>query len=415
MGEPALGIRANLRQFSLLVVINAFVGAMVGQERSLLTIVAKQEFGIASATAATSFLIAFGLVKAFSNLVGGGLADRFGRRRVLLTGWAFGLPVPFVLAFAPAWGWIVAANGLLGVNQGLAWSTTVVMKVDLAGPRSRGLATGFNEFSGYLAVGAAAFGAAAIADRLGELRPWPFLMGAAIAGAGLLLSLFVRETHGHALGESRSAGEQRTPGAREAFALSTWRDRRLAGCSQAGLVNNANDAVIWTLFPLLAAGSGLSIARLGVVAGAYPAVWGVSQLITGPASDRLGRRPLIVAGLLVQAAALVVFANGSGFGTWMAAAILLGFGTAMVYPALLAAVADYSAPRWRGSAIGGYRFWRDAGYAVGGLAAGLLAQAIGVRSAIAIVGVATGASGFVAGLLLPSAGKAGSPDAIADG
>lgn len=397
---PALGIGANLAQFSLLIVVNAFVGAMVGQERSLLTIVARREFGIASTTAATSFLITFGLVKAVSNLVAGGLTDRFGRRRVLLAGWMVSLPVPFALAFAPGWGWIVAANGLLGVGQGLTWSTTVLMKVDLAGPRRRGLATGLNEFSGYLAVGAAAFGAAAIADRLGKVRPWPFLMGAAIAGAGLILSLFVKETHGHALAEGRATGREEQPGIGQAFALSTWKDRRLAGCSQAGLVNNANDGVIWTLFPLLGVAAGLGIGRIGIVAGTYPAVWGVAQLITGPASDRLGRRPLIVAGLFVQAAALASMAVWTGFGPWMASAVVLGLGTALVYPTLLAAVADFSAPRWRGSAIGGYRFWRDSGYAVGGLMAGILAQAVGLRWAIGAAGVATAGSGLVAHLML---------------
>jgi MFS family permease len=414
--EPRLGIRPNLRQFSLLVVVNAFVGAMVGQERSLLPLVAERDFGIASAAAAGSFLVSFGLVKAVANLAAGGLSDRFGRRGVLLAGWLIGIPVPFALAFAPAWGWIVAANALLGVNQGLAWSTTVVMKVDLAGPERRGLATGLNEFSGYLAVGVSAFGTAALAQRLGDLRPWPFLLGVGIAGIGLVLSAFTRETYPHAVGEARSAGLADRATVAQAFARSSWRDARLAACSQAGLVNNANDAAVWALFPLLAGAAGLGVGRLGVVAAVYPATWGLAQLVTGPASDRMGRRPLIVGGLVVQAGALVLFAAATGFGPWVAAAVILGLGTALVYPTLLAAVADYSAPLWRGAAIGGYRFWRDAGYAAGGLAAGLLADAFGFRWAIAALGLVTAASGLVARVLLPAGVlPAGSRHAIGTG
>jgi MFS family permease len=378
---------------------------MVGMERSLLPLVAEREFAVASASAATSFLVAFGLVKAWANLAAGGLSDRFGRRRVLVGGWLVGLPVPFVLAYAPAWGWIVGANVLLGIHQGLTWSATVVMKVDLAGPKRRGLATGLNESSGYVAVAVVAFGTAALASRLGELRPGPMLLGAIIVFLGLVLSLFVKETHGHALGEAAAIGLMDTAQLWEALARTTWKHRGLAGCSQAGLVNNANDALMWGVFPLLASAAGLSLGGLGLVAALYPGVWGVAQLGTGPLSDSVGRRPMIAMGMGVQAVALAGFALTTGIFPWAVCSVALGMGTAMVYPTLLAAVGDLSGPQWRASAIGGYRFWRDNGYAVGGLSAGLLADAFGVRWAIGVVAIATGLSGLVARILLPRSGS----------
>jgi len=409
-GPPlALGLRANWRQFSLLVVINAFVGAMVGLERSVLPLLAGSEFGIVSRTAALAFLIAFGTVKALANVVAGRLADRVGRKRVLVAGWVFGLPVPLLLIWAPSWGWVVFANVLLGVNQGLCWSTTVIMKIDLVGPARRGLAMGLNEFAGYVAVSLAALTTAYLAASLGP-RPAPFYPGIACALLGLALSLFaVRDTQPFAqreaqLGATAGAGG---PSFGWVFALTSWKDRALFAASQAGMVNNLNDGVVWGLVPLLLAADALPLERIGIVAATYPAVWGVGQLATGVLSDRWGRKRLIVAGMWGQAAGIALFALAQGFWPWMGGAVLLGVGTAFVYPTLLAAVADVAHPAWRASAVGVYRLWRDAGYAVGGVVAGLLADAFTLRVAIGAVALLTFASGvLVAGAMyetLPAA------------
>jgi MFS family permease len=396
-----LGLRANLAQFSLLVGVNALVGGMVGQERAVLPLLAGQLFGVRAFTAVLSFVAVFGLVKAAANLVAGVLADRWGRKPVLVLGWLAGVPVPLLVMWAPSWSWVVAANALLGVNQGLAWSATLVMKIDLAGPERRGLAMGLNESAGYLAVAGTALATGAIASEMG-LRPAPFLLGLAYAGLGLGLStLAVRETRGHA---QQEAAERTATGASPAvdelgagqvFLLTTIRDRALSAVTQAGLVNNLNDGVAWGLFPLLFAGAGLSAGSVGVLAAIYPAVWGLGQLAAGPLSDRWGRKWLIAAGMWVQAGAIVAIAAASGFAAWAAATALLGVGTAMVYPTLLAAVGDVADPRWRASAVGVYRLWRDAGFAVGALLAGVIADAWGIRAAVASVGVLTAASGGV--------------------
>ena len=408
----ALGLRANWRQFALLVAVNAFVGGMIGLERSILPVLARAEFGVASKTAAVSFIATFGFAKAVSNLFAGRLSERFTRRRVLIAGWLVGLPVPFLLIWAPSWGWVIGANVLLGLNQGLAWSMTVNMKVDLAGPKRRGLALGFNEAAGYLAVAAGAYLTGVIAERYG-LRPEPFYMGIGFAAAGLALSaLFVRDTAPYVALESagRADGPPATSLARS-FAETTWRRPQLFGISQAGFVNNLNDALAWGIFPLFFVSRGLSLERVGVLAAAYPLVWGSLQLATGWASDHLGRWPIIVSGMLIQGVAISLAGFGDSFAVWLAAVVVLGAGTALVYPTLLAAIGDAVHPEERATSLGVYRFWRDAGAMTGALVAGALADLFGFEVAIQLVAGLTAASGIVAGTTLarPATGQRLSP------
>ena len=412
-----LGLGANLGQFVLLVAVNALVGGMVGQERTLLPLLATDVFGLSGVSSVLTYLLAFGLTKAAANLLAGALADRHGRRPVLVAGWLIGLPVPLLLMWAPTWEWIVLANVLLGLNQGLTWSMTVLMKIDLVGPVRRGFAMGLNEASGYAAVAVTALATGAIAAQAG-LRPAPFLLGLAYAGLGLGLSvLFVRETHAHvdheATGHLAPAGEAPAagpasgpragaspasgpaPGFRSVFVRASFRDPSLSAACQAGLVNNLNDGMAWGLLPLVYAAAGLSLGEIGILAAAYPAVWAVAQIGTGALSDRVGRKPPIVAGMLLQAAAIGVIASAASFWPWLGAAVLLGLGTALVYPTLLAAIADVAPPAWRGSAVGAYRLWRDLGFAAGAIVAGLIADAAGVAAAIWAVAVLTGLSGLV--------------------
>lgn len=404
----ALGLRANWRQFWLLVLVNAFVGAMVGMERTVLPLLAEAEFGLASKSAILSFIATFGVVKAFTNFLAGRLSDVYGRRRVLLAGWLVGLPVPFLVIWAPSWSWIIVANVLLGINQGLAWSTTVIMKMDLVGAKQRGLVMGLNEFAGYLAVALAALGTGYLAQAWG-LRPEPFYLGIACAAAGLALSvLFVRETRHHAALESGAfpshpgaTGPRAGLSSRAIFAHASWRDPALSSASQAGLVNNLNDGLAWGLFPLYFAAGGLDVARIGILSFTYPAVWGLLQLWTGALSDRWGRKRLIAGGMLLQGGALAAVALSRGFWPWVGAAVVLGAGTAMVYPTLLAAVGDVAHPRWRASAVGVYRFWRDSGYAVGALLAGALADVFGMAWSIGGVALLTVASGVLVIVRMP--------------
>ncbi len=393
--SPVLGLRANVRQFALLVAVSALVGGMVGQERTVLPLLATDVFGLTGFVSALTFVVAFGTAKAFTNLAAGALADRFGRKPVLVAGWLIGLPVPILIILAPSWGWIVAANLLLGVNQGLTWSTTVIMKIDLVGPVRRGLATGINEAAGYGALAFTALATGWIAAEYG-LRPGPFLLGLAYACLGLGASvLFVRETRGHAEHEQAMVERPDALRWREVFWRTTLRDRNLSAASQAGLVNNLNDGMAWGLLPLFYASAGLSIGEIGVLAATYPAVWAVGQVVTGGLSDRIGRKPLIVTGMLVQAGAIAAIALGSTFVVWFLASALLGLGTAMVYPTLLAAIADVADPAWRGSAIGVYRLWRDLGFAFGALLAGLLADRFGMPAAIVAIAAITAGSGLV--------------------
>ena len=399
--EPVLGLRANWQQFWLLVLVNAFVGAMVGLERTVLPLIGAQEFGLASRSAALSFIATFGVVKAVTNIFAGGLGDRLGRKRLLVLGWLVGAPVPFLVIWAPSWSWIVFANVLLGVNQGLTWSTTVIMKIDLVGPKQRGLAMGLNEFAGYLAVALSALATGEIANRFG-LRPEPFYLGIAFVAIGLALSLlFVRETMSHVRHEAPDHKGGSTPSLRGLFVFASWRDPALFNASQAGLVNNLNDGLAWGLFPLFFAAAGLSVREIGILAFIYPATWGVAQLWTGMLSDRVGRKWLIASGMLVQGSALLLMVPLRGFIPWLGTGALLGIGTAMVYPTLLAAIGDVAHPSWRGSAVGVYRFWRDLGYAVGALLAGILADLFGMTAAIAVAGVLTAGSGMLVVLRMP--------------
>ncbi len=394
---PQLGLRANWRQFALLVMINAFVGAMVGLERTVVPLVAASDFGLASKSVVLSFLISFGVTKALANLFAGRLSDRVGRKPILVTGWLVGLPVPLLIIFAPAWSWVVFANILLGVNQGLCWSTTVIMKIDLVGPRQRGLAMGLNEAAGYVAVALSALLAGYLAARY-NLRPAPFYPGVAFALTGLGASLFlVHETHDHARHEAQLVAA-RAPQARsfaEIVRLMSWKDRTLFSLSQAGMANNLNDAMVWGLVPIILTTAGLSLTQMGAIAAVYPGVWGIGQLVTGPLSDVWGRKGMIVAGMWIQAVGIALFAIGRSFGPWMAGAALLGLGTACVYPTLLAAVSDASAPDWRATAVGVYRLWRDGGYAVGAALSGALADLYGYPPAIWVVAAVTFVSGVV--------------------
>ena len=378
------------------MLVNAFVGGMVGLERTVVPLLGSQEFGLILRTAIFSFIVTFGLVKAFSNLFAGGLADRFGRKKVLVAGWLVGAPVPLILMYAPSWGWIVAANVLLGVNQGLAWSMTVVMKIDLVGPRNRGLAVGLNEFSGYLAVGLTALATGYLASAYG-LRPEPFYLGVGYAVLGLIFSVFlVRDTREYVRLETEEHPPEPSPlRFREVFVRTSLKDRDLFSCSQAGLVNNLNDGMSWGVFPLFFASFGLGVGRIGILKAVYPALWGLLQVATGPLSDRWGRKGLIVGGMWVQAGALFVTVLGRSFGWWLVGSALLGLGTAMVYPALIAAVSDASHPSWRARSLSVYRFWRDMGYAVGALSAGVVADLFGLSWAIGSVGALTFASGAV--------------------
>ena len=411
-GAPSirLGLRANWQQFALLVVVNAFVGGMVGIERTVVPLLAGQAFGIASKTAILSFIVTFGLVKAAANLFAGRMGDRFGRKRILVAGWLIGLPVPILVMVAPSWGWVVFANVLLGINQGLCWSTTVIMKIDLVGPARRGLAMGFNEAAGYLAVALAAFASGYLAATY-ALRPQPFFLGIAFAVLGLFFSVFfVRESQGHARYEAATLQKtaleegggpaQEQPSFAAIFVLTSWKDRSLFAVSQAGLFNNLNDGMSWGLFPLYFAALGLPLAQISVLTAIYPAVWGVGQLGTGALSDRLGRKGMIACGMWVQAFAIFLIVLVHGFLPALFGAIILGLGTALVYPTLLAAVGDVAHPSWRASAVGVYRLWRDSGYAMGALLAGIVADLVGTSWAIGVVGGLTLLSGVIVALVM---------------
>jgi MFS family permease len=392
--EVHLGIRANLGQFSLLVVVNMFVGAMIGMERSILPAVAEHEFHLAARAAVLSFIMVFGVSKALTNYLAGRLSDAIGRKRVLLVGWAIAAPVPFALMWAPTWRWVLAANVLLGISQGLTWSTTVIMKIDLAGPARRGLAMGLNEFAGYGAVALSALATGYLAAAYG-LRPEPFALGVAYVAAGLGLSLLVRDTGRHVRKEA--ADRQRdasVPSQRALFVRTSFTDPALSSISQAGLVNNLNDGMAWGLFPLFYAAAQLSLAQIAWLAAVYPAVWGIGQLFTGALSDRFGRRWFIAGGMWTQAAGIAVIAASASFAAFLAGAVLLGLGTAMVYPTLLAAIGDVAHASWRASAVGVYRLWRDLGYAIGALLAGVVADTLGVAAAIWLVAAITAASGL---------------------
>ena len=396
VGAVRLGLRENVGQFALLVVVNAFVGAMVGMERSIMPAIAEHEFHLAARTAVLSFIVVFGIAKALTNYGAGQLSDRIGRKHVLVLGWLVAVPVPFLLIWAPSWSWVLLANLLLGVSQGLTWSTTVIMKIDLVGAARRGLAMGFNEFAGYLAVAASALATGWIAAEYG-LRPQPFYLGVGCVVAGFGLSLLVRDTTRHAaLDVRRHDRPDFALAPSDVFWRTTFGDRNLSSVSQAGLVNNLNDGMAWGLFPLFFAAAGMDLAQIGALAAIYPATWGIVQVATGALSDRVGRKWLIAAGMWMQAAGIVVVSLSDRFIGFAAGAAILGLGTAMVYPTLLAAIGDVALPSWRASSIGVYRLWRDLGYAVGALLAGIAADLFGLPGAMWLVAAITFASGLVA-------------------
>jgi MFS family permease len=401
---PRLGLRENAAQFSLLVLVNALVGAMIGMERSILPAIAEQEFQLAARTAILSFIVVFGVAKALTNYLAGRLSDAYGRKIILVIGWGIAAPVPFVLMWAPSWAWILAANLLLGVSQGLTWSTTVIMKIDLAGAKRRGLAMGLNEFAGYFAVAVAAWATGWVAARYG-LRPEPFYLGVGFVALGGGLSiLVVRETLSHMRAEVALGASEQAPTQREVFWRTTFRDRGLSAISQAGLVTNLKDGMAWGLLPIVFAAANLSLGEIGLVAGIYPAVWGLGQLATGALSDRYGRKVFIVSGMWVQAAGVAATALSSTLAGFAAGAVLMGAGTAMVYPTLLAAIGDVAHPSWRASSVGVYRLWRDLGYAVGAVIAGALADAFGLAPSMWTVGAIAFASGVVVALRMPADG-----------
>jgi len=407
-----LGIGPNLAQFTLLVVVNAFVGAMIGMERSILPALAAQEFHLTARTAILSFIVVFGISKALTNYLAGRLSDVVGRKRVLVAGWLIATPVPLLLMWAPSWYWILLANFLLGVSQGLTWSTTVIMKIDLAGAKKRGLAMGLNEFAGYLAVAGSALATGWLATRYG-LRPQPFYLGVVFIAAGLGLSvLAVRETKHHVVYESSlqiAQPAETQPTQREVFWRTTLLDRNLSSISQAGLVNNLNDGMAWGLFPILFAAAQMSLSQIGVLAAIYPATWGVAQLFTGAWSDRVGRKWLIAAGMWMQSVGIGVVALASGFSSFALGTALLGVGTAMVYPTLLAAIGDVAHPVWRASSVGVYRLWRDLGYAIGAVLAGVTADALGLAAAMWLVAALTFGSGVVVALRMTETLKQAAP------
>lgn len=401
MNTIKLGLRENAAQFTLLIVVNAFVGAMVGMERSILPQIAENEFHLAAKSAILSFIVVFGISKALTNYLAGYMSDRLGRKHLLVAGWMIAAPVPFILMWAPNWSWILFANALLGISQGLTWSTTVIMKIDLSGSKNRGLAMGLNEFSGYFAVAGSALATGWIAARFG-LRPEPFYLGIAFVILGLGLSVFlVKDTKGHVELESTTHlhnSETNKLNAKDIFWRTTLTDKNLSSVTQAGLVNNLNDGMAWGLFPLLFAGSSMDLSQIGMLAAMYPATWGIGQLFTGVLSDRVGRKWLIVSGMWIQAIGIVVVATSGDFMGFATGTTLLGLGTAMVYPTLLATIGDVAHPSWRASSVGVYRLWRDLGYAIGALLAGLTADAFGLTVSMLLVALLTFFSGLFAAL-----------------
>jgi MFS family permease len=400
VGSIKLGLHENVGQFSLLVLINIFVGMMVGLERTVVPLIGEREFGLVSKTAIVSFIVSFGVTKAVCNLFAARTSERIGRKKVLITGWLIGLPVPFIIIFAKDWYWFDVANVLLGINQALCWSMTVIMKVDMVGPKRRGLALGLNEFAGYLAVGFTAWFTGYIAS-LYALRPQPFYLGIGVAIAGLLFSLFTRETLEYARLEAAlhhnpgaSAADGKAQSMSGIFTLASWKDRNLFSCSQAGLVNNLSDGMSWGIYPLFFASLGLGVGAIGTIKAVYPAAWGFLQVLTGPLSDQWGRKWLIAAGMIVQAGGIWLTVEVTKYEAWIIGALLQGIGTAMVYPTLLAVISDVAHPEWRASAMGVYRFWRDLGYAIGALLSGIIADLLGMRAAVKVVAVLTLLSGL---------------------
>ena len=380
------GLRENWKQFTLLVIVNAFVGGMVGLERSILPEIAEKEFGIAATSAILSFIVVFGIVKAISNYYAGALANKLGRKNLLVLGWIFAIPIPFILMYAENWNWVIAANVLLGINQGLAWSSTVVMKIDLVGERQRGFAMGLNEFAGYLAVGLVAYLTGWIAAEYG-LRPYPFYLGIGLMVLGLFFSIFlIKDTRGHALKEGDTSD---VPKLKNIFRDTTWKDKNLGSVTQAGLINNLNDGMAWGLFPILLATRGFTLEQIGIVVAVYPGVWGIGQLFTGRMADKFCKKDMLFAGMLLQAVVLIALVWANSMWVFVTLMSLLGWGTAMVYPTFLATIAENTHPGDRAKSIGIFRLWRDLGYAVGAILTGVISDLISIEVAVFIVGIIT--------------------------
>jgi MFS family permease len=387
-----LGLKENWKQFSLLVLINAFVGGMVGLERTIIPKIAEEDFGLAARTAILSFIVVFGITKAITNYYTGVLANKFGRKRLLILGWLFGLPVPLMLMYATSWDWIIAANILLGINQGLAWSSTVVMKIDLVGEKNRGFAMGLNEFAGYIALATIAFLTGWIAHEYG-LRPYPFYVGIGLAVIGLVLTtLFVKDTNKHMLLESSSSTTRKLE---NVFWETTWKHKNLGSVTQAGLVNNLNDGMVWGLFPLLLASKGFNLNETGIIVATYPAIWGIGQLFTGSLADKFCKKNLLFWGMFIQGLGLIAMSWTNSFNMFVVLSSLLGIGTAIVYPTFLAAVSDYTHPDQRPRSIGIFRLWRDLGYAIGAILTGLIADQYGLIAPVLAIGVITIVSAFI--------------------
>ncbi len=392
MNNIQLGLKENWKQFTLLVIINAFVGGMVGMERSILPRIAEVEFAVAAKTAILSFIIVFGIVKALTNYFTGALANRFGRKNLLTAGWIIGIPIPFILMYAPSWSWIIAANVLLGINQGLTWSSTVMMKIDLVGERQRGFAMGLNEFAGYISVALVAFLTGYIAGEYG-LRPYPFYTGVVLVTLGLISTIFlVKDTRHHVQQESL---QSKIPRLKNIFWETTLKNKNLGSVTQAGLVNNLNDGMVWGIFPILLGIKGFSISEIGIITAVYPAVWGLGQIFTGRMSDIFPKREMLFTGMLLQAIALVLFVGATSFLHFLLLSILLGWGTAMVYPTFLATIAEYTNPRDRPKSIGIFRLWRDLGYAIGAILTGVIADFFNINTSIIFVAAITFLSALV--------------------
>jgi MFS family permease len=392
MEHVKLGLKENWKQFTLLVIINGFVGGMVGLERSILPQIAEKEFAIAAKTAILSFIVVFGIVKAITNYYTGTLANKFGRKNLLIAGWVVGIPIPFMLMFAPSWSWIIAANVLLGINQGLAWSSTVVMKIDLVGEKQRGFAMGLNEFAGYISVALVAFLTGWIAGEYG-VRPYPFYTGIVLVVLGLLGSIFlVKDTKHHVAKETTTSN---IPRLKNIFWDTTWKNKNLGSVTQAGLINNLNDGMVWGIFPIMLAAKGFSLAEIGIITAIYPAVWGLGQLATGAMADRICKKDMLYTGMLLQAIALVALLWANSMVHFIILSSLLGWGTAMVYPTFLATVAENTNPHDRAKSIGIFRLWRDMGYAIGAILTGIIADLISINAAILFIGLLTFLSALI--------------------
>jgi len=392
MESVKLGLKENWRQFTLLVIVNAFVGGMIGLERTIIPQIAEADFGLAAKTAILSFNVVFGVTKAITNYYTGALANRFGRKNLLVAGWVLALPVPLLLIYAPDWNWIIAANIFLGISQGLTWSSTVVMKIDLVGEKDRGFAMGLNEFAGYVALAAIAFLTGMLASNYG-LRPYPFYIGIALAISGLAMSwLLIKDTHHHVKLESVSST---IPLLQNIFWDTTWKHKNLGSITQAGLVNNLNDGMVWGLFPLLLVSKGFDLHETGIIVATYPAIWGLGQLYTGKLADKYCKKKLLFIGMLMQGIALLAMIWANSFSWFLALSTLLGIGTAIVYPTFLAAISDYTHPDQRPKSIGIFRLWRDLGYAIGAILTGLIADSFGLVAPILAIGLLTVVSSLI--------------------